>query len=132
MIKENWILHIGETDFAYNLNVFIIIIIIIIKMCQQHLDFFDSLFPPIPINHHSCQVSEMASSVATELMNVIFCWSVNTSVSIYMEYHLWVHPNSSSSSCHAGSTDIPDPLSPFFPIVHCLRQVFWTTSCILT
>ena len=25
---------------------------------------------------------------------------------------------SSSSSCRAGSTDIPDPLSPLFPIVH--------------
>ena len=33
---------------------------------------------------------------------------------------------SSSSSCRAGSTDIPDPLSPLFPIVHRLRQVFWT------
>ena len=39
---------------------------------------------------------------------------------------------SSSSSCRAGSTDIPDPLAPLFPIVHRLRQVFWTTSCILT
>ena len=39
---------------------------------------------------------------------------------------------SSSSSCRAGSTDIPDPLSPLFPIVHRLRQVFWTTSRILT
>ena len=38
----------------------------------------------------------------------------------------------SSSSCCAGNTDIPDPLSPLFPIVHRLRQVFWTTSCILT
>ena len=28
---------------------------------------------------------------------------------------------SSSSSCHAGSTDLPDPLSPLFPIVHRLR-----------
>ena len=36
------------------------------------------------------------------------------------------------SSCRAGSTDIPDPLSPLFPIVHRLRQVFWTTSYILT
>ena len=27
----------------------------------------------------------------------------------------------SSSSCHAGSTDIPDPLSPLLPIVHRLR-----------
>ena len=26
--------------------------------------------------------------------------------------------SSSSSSCHAGSTDIPDPLSPLLPIVH--------------
>ena len=25
---------------------------------------------------------------------------------------------SSSSSCHAASTDIPDPLSPLLPIVH--------------
>ena len=36
------------------------------------------------------------------------------------------------SSCRAGSTDIPVPLSPLFPIVHHLRQVFWTTSRILT
>ena len=26
--------------------------------------------------------------------------------------------SSSSSSCRAGSTDIPDPLSPLLPIVH--------------
>ena len=42
------------------------------------------------------------------------------------------YSSSSSSSCRAGSTDIPDPLSPLFSIVHCLRQVFWTTSRILT
>ena len=40
--------------------------------------------------------------------------------------------SSPSSSCRAGSTDIPDPLSPLFPIVHRLRQVFRTTSRILT
>ena len=40
--------------------------------------------------------------------------------------------SSSSSSCRAGSTDIPDPLSPLLPIVHHPRQVFWTTSRILT
>ena len=39
---------------------------------------------------------------------------------------------SSSSSYRAGSTDIPDPLSPLLPIVHRPRQVFRTTSCILT
>ena len=40
--------------------------------------------------------------------------------------------SSSSSSCRAGSTDIPDPLLPLLPIVHRPRQVFRTTSCILT
>ena len=39
---------------------------------------------------------------------------------------------SSSSSCRAASTDIPDPLSPLLPIVHRLRQVFRATSRILT
>ena len=39
---------------------------------------------------------------------------------------------SSSSSCRTGSTDIPDPLSPLLPIVHRPRQVFRTTSRILT
>ena len=29
-----------------------------------------------------------------------------------------------SSSCRAASTDIPEPLSPLFPIIHRLRQVF--------
>ena len=42
------------------------------------------------------------------------------------------HCFSSSLSCRAGSTDIPDPLSPLFPIVHRLWLVFWTTSRILT
>ena len=40
--------------------------------------------------------------------------------------------SSSSSSCRAASTDISDPLSPLFPIVHRLRQVFRATSRILT
>ena len=39
---------------------------------------------------------------------------------------------SSSSSYRAGSTDIPDPLSPLLPIVHRPRQVFRTASRILT
>ena len=37
-----------------------------------------------------------------------------------------------SSSCRAVSTDIPDPLSPLFLIVHRLQQVFRATSLILT
>ena len=41
--------------------------------------------------------------------------------------HIYIYI-SSSSSCCAASTDIPDPLSPLLPIIHCLRQVFKTTS----
>ena len=40
--------------------------------------------------------------------------------------------SSSSSSCRAASTDIPDPLSPLFPIVHHLWKVFRATYRILT
>ena len=38
----------------------------------------------------------------------------------------------SSSSCHAASMDIPDPLSPRLPIIHRLWQVFRVTSLIIT
>ena len=37
---------------------------------------------------------------------------------IHIEYLWFVSESSSSSSCRAGSTDIPDPLSPLFLIVH--------------
>ena len=40
--------------------------------------------------------------------------------------------SSSSSSCRAAGTDIPDPLSPLFSIVHRLWLVFRATSRILT
>ena len=38
------------------------------------------------------------------------------------------YSSSSSSSCRAASTDIPDTLSPLLPIIHCLRLVFRATS----
>ena len=38
----------------------------------------------------------------------------------------------SSSSCRATSADIPDPLSPLLPIVHCFWQVLRATFRILT
>ena len=53
-------------------------------------------------------------------------WVFNYSITF-----LYPH-RSSSSSCRAASTDIPDPLSPLFPIVHRLWQVFRSTSRILT
>ena len=37
-----------------------------------------------------------------------------------------------SSSCRAASTDIPDPLLPLLPIVHCFWQVLRATSRMLT
>ena len=39
---------------------------------------------------------------------------------------------SSSSSCHVISTDIPDPLSPHLPIVHCFLQTLKATCRIGT
>ena len=32
--------------------------------------------------------------------------------------YIYIYKSSSSSSYRAGSTDIPDPLSPLLPIVH--------------
>ena len=51
---------------------------------------------------------------------------------MYTDIYIYIYISSSSSSYHAGSTDIPDPLSPLLPIVHRPRQVFRTTTCILT
>ena len=48
---------------------------------------------------------------------------------IYIYIYIYI---SSSSSCCAISMDIPDPLSPPQPIVHCLWQVFRVTCRIVT
>ena len=54
-------------------------------------------------------------------------------MNILCTFHIFMYGYvTSSSSCRAGSTDIPDPLSPLLPIVHRPRQVFRTTSRILT
>ena len=46
-------------------------------------------------------------------------------------FHIYIYI-SSSSSCHAISMDIPDPLFPHLPIVHRFRQVLRATPRILT
>ena len=51
------------------------------------------------------------------------CWVV---------YYTKLENSVLSSSCHAASMDIPDPLSPLLPIVHRLWQVFRATSHLLT
>ena len=37
---------------------------------------------------------------------------------MYIYTYIYTHIYTSSSSCRAGSTDIPDPLSPLLSIVH--------------
>ena len=68
---------------------------------------------------------------------VYFCYYNKPFVVVFQKkFHylfvLSINLSSSSSSCRAGSTDIPDPLSPLFPFVHRLWLVFWVTSRILT
>ena len=46
---------------------------------------------------------------------------------MFNEIYIYIYI-SSSSSCRAAITDIPDPLSPLLSIVHCLWQVFRATS----
>ena len=59
---------------------------------------------------------------------------VNQTKSYIFDIYVWrgLGIKSSSSSCRAASTDIPDPLPPLLPITHRLWQVFRTTSRILT
>ena len=52
-------------------------------------------------------------------------------LSVVSEYSL-LSQSSSSSSCHAASTDLPDPLSPPVTIAHRSWLVFKATSCIGT
>ena len=54
------------------------------------------------------------------------------SESVIIDWNVCIYIYISSSSCRAVSADIPDPLSPFLPIIHRLRQVFRVTSCVLT
>ena len=44
----------------------------------------------------------------------------------------WIWLSMSSSSCCAISTDLPDPLSPPLPIVHCFQRIFRATPHIGT
>ena len=62
------------------------------------------------------------------IYNVCVCVCVHAHVPI-LKHMSW---SSSSSSCRAASTDIPDPLSPLLPIIHRIWQFFRATSRILT
>ena len=81
--------------------------------------YFDNIF-------HECKVPKKV--ITTKTFNVDFQNKFITFWTIcFLDFSSYI-----SSSRRAGSTDIPDPLSPLFPIVHRLRQVFWTTFRILT
>ena len=51
-----------------------------------------------------------------------FCFRI-----FFLQNHISQNPMSSSSSSCAIRTDIPDPLSSPFPIIHCFRQFLWAT-----
>ena len=59
--------------------------------CANCTNSLESLSPSIPTNHRSWQVLLVASSVHRELVNVSFCWSADTGVSIW-ESCSWFHP----------------------------------------
>ena len=54
---------------------------------------------------------------------------IYSNIYIYIYIYIYI---SLSSSCHAASTDLPDPLSSLVSIVHRSRQVFKSTSYIGT
>ena len=73
------------------------------------------------------------SILGVTLIYIYVCMYVCVCVCIYVGWFVFFwHINHISSSSRAARTDVPDPLSPHFPIVHRLRQVFWTTSRIFT
>ena len=61
----------------------------------------------------------------------IYCQDRFQTLSLQTNW-IFCSSSSSSSSYHAASTDIPDPLTPLLPIIHRFWQVFRATSRILT
>ena len=77
------------------------------------------------------QVATPSSFTSPYLRNG-WTWDFKNISMIYI-YQLFIDLYKiSSSSCRAGNTDIPDPLSPLLPIVHRFLQVLRATSRILT
>ena len=82
-------------------------------------------------DNHIMQVSFLSWNFDFMILYIFI--SYITWILSYTWTHMYIYiSSSSSSSCRTTSTDIPDPLSPLLPIVHCFWQVFRVTSCILT
>ena len=75
----------------------------------------------------------MSSYLQNLIINVyIRCMPIYIYIYIYIMAWLRKTKTKPLSSCHAASTDLPDPLSPLVSIVHRSRQVFLATSCTAT
>ena len=71
------------------------------------------------------------SLVCVHLYKYIYT-HVRTHTHTHTHTYIYIQNISSSSSCRAVSTDIPDHLPLLLPIIHRLRQVFRVTSCVFT
>ena len=79
----------------------------------------------------------VVSNLCPSLLRSLIMWLAVFSLSSHNRHYLFCCAwsvsafTSSSSSCRATSTDIPDTLSPPFPIIHIFRQVLRATPRIL-
>ena len=89
------------------------------------------------INSFRLEKQEEGGLQGSILLVTLFCIKINNIVkSLTPGVEMWrtssfatnLNKYHWTSSCRAVSTDIPDPPSPFFPIVHHLWQVFRATS----
>ena len=100
-------LYLNSIRFLFSLNTFLSIFYTFI--------FFPLLFKLCFLKHLIC-LQHFYSSVHTY---------THTHIYIYIYIYIYI-------SCHAISTDIPDPLWPLFRIVHYSRQILRATSRIST
>ena len=74
----------------------------------------------------------MSNNLVCVCVCVYVCVCVCVCVYVYIYIYIYITYESSSLSCRAASTDIPEPLSPLLSIIHRLWQIFRATSRILT
>ena len=72
------------------------------------------------------QIYKYSTGIALKTTRVHTHTHTHTFFLFFSPFSFSLYISSSSSSCRAASTDIPGPLSPLFPNVHRLWQVFLT------
>ena len=102
--------------------------------------FIKSLFLQFLFRSYCCSINLCAVSARcnSSIFILLYC-SLGILVLVHQSYRqcwrflsLSIFPWHISSWCRAASTDIPDPLSPFLPVVHCFWLVLRATFRILT